>query len=152
LIGIVDLAAWWAGQSAKADALKALAAARGPVFAAAGVARPSRFFDMLRDAGLAVQERPLPDHDRWTTVPWPADARDVVITEKDAVKLRPERLQTLADAPRVWVAPLDFVVDAAFADELMALLPKRLLPSTQSSVPAALATPPSRRHDGHSTA
>jgi tetraacyldisaccharide 4'-kinase len=152
LIGIVDLAAWWAGQSAKADALKALAAARGPVFAAAGVARPSRFFDMLRDAGLAVHERPLPDHDRWTTVPWPADARDVVITEKDAVKLRPERLQTLADAPRVWVAPLDFVVDAAFADELMALLPKRLLPSTQSSAPAASATPPSRRHDGHSTA
>lgn len=151
LIGLVDLAGWWAGRPATAEALRALTSSHGPVFAAAGVARPSRFFDMLREAGLAIRELPLPDHDPWTTVPWPADALDVVITEKDAVKLRPERLRATSDAPRVWVAPLDFVIDAGFADELMALLPQRL-PLLQPTPPAASAPPPSRRPDGHSTA
>ena len=36
-------------------------------------------------------ELPLPDHFDYATLPWPADAADVVVTEKDAVKLRPAR-------------------------------------------------------------
>ena len=48
----------------------------------------------------------------------PADA-EVVLTEKDAVKLDPARL----DGLRVWVLALDFAVDAAFEAELLALLP-----------------------------
>lgn len=151
LAGLVSLVDWWAGRPATAEALQALASTRQPVYAAAGVARPSRFFDMLREAGLDVRELPLPDHDPWTTLPWPADAGDVVITEKDAVKLRPQRLGATAGSPRVWVAPLDFEMDAGFDDELMALLPQRA-PSTPPSSPAASDPQPSRRPDGHSTA
>jgi tetraacyldisaccharide 4'-kinase len=150
LTGLVALTDWWAGQPATTDALRALASTHQPIHAAAGIARPSRFFDMLRAAGLDIQELPLADHDPWTTLPWPADARDVLITEKDAVKLRPERLRMTAGEPRVWVAPLDFVIDAGFADELMSLLPQRL-PSAQLQ-PRASAPQPSRRPDGHSTA
>jgi Tetraacyldisaccharide-1-P 4''-kinase. len=52
-------------------------------------------------------------------MPWPSDAADVIVTEKDAVKLPPTRpLGT-----RVWVARLDFVPDPAFDAALLALLP-----------------------------
>jgi tetraacyldisaccharide 4'-kinase len=44
----------------------------------------------------------------------------VVVTEKDAVKLPPER----ALGASVWVARLDFVPDAAFEAALLALLPR----------------------------
>ena len=45
---------------------------------------------------------------------------DVVLTEKDAVKIRPER----AGRTQVWVAPLDFAFDDAVGQAL-----KRWLPS-----------------------
>ena len=50
---------------------------------------------------------------------WPADTPDVVLTEKDAVKLAPAR----AGATRVWVAALDFALPAAFETALLSLLP-----------------------------
>ena len=49
--------------------------------AAAGVAQPERFFDMLRAAGLEIIALPLPDHHAYVTLPWPADAADVIVTE-----------------------------------------------------------------------
>lgn len=119
LAGVVELVAWWRGEPASLDALHAL---RGrPVLAAAGVARPGRFFGMLREAGLTVAELPLPDHHDFTTVPWPAGTPDVVVTEKDAVKLRPEA----AAGTRVWVATLDFALGPAFEAEFLRLLPPR---------------------------
>lgn len=115
--GLVALDAWWRGEPATAGALQAL---RGtPVVAAAGVANPDRFFAMLRQADLAIQPLPLPDHHAYTTLPWPADTQDVVLTEKDAVKLDPAAM----GHTRVWVATLDFQVDAAFGAALVALLP-----------------------------
>jgi tetraacyldisaccharide 4'-kinase len=131
--GAVELAGWWAGEPAVAQSLRALVGRR--VVAAAGLAQPQRFFDMLRAAGLEIDALPLPDHHDYATLPWPAGTRDVVVTEKDAVKLRPERV-----APaRVWVVALDFRPDAAFMERLVKLLP-----------PAPAATAPSAH--GHSIA
>ncbi len=117
LTGVVELAAWWRGEAASCVALQALASR--PLIAAAGVARPERFFAMLREAGLTFSPLALPDHHDYATLPWPDDAPDVVLTEKDAIKLDISRL----GRTRVWVAPLDFRVDAAFDDALLALLP-----------------------------
>ena len=117
LAGVVPLRDWRAGAAAAPAALEAL---RGrPLVAAAGLARPERFFAMLRDAGLSFGSLPLPDHHDYATLPWPADTPDVVLTEKDAIKLDPTR----SGATRIWVAPLDFDLDAAFETALLALLP-----------------------------
>ncbi len=122
LAGVVPLAAWWQGQAA---ALPALVALRGrPLVAAAGVARPQRFFGMLRDAGLSITPMPLPDHHDFKTLPWTAATADVVLTEKDAVKIDPQRI----GSTRVWVAALDFAPPAAFDAALLALLPMLVNP------------------------
>lgn len=57
------------------------------VIAAAAIGNPERFFAMLRDHGLIVETRTLPDHARFT--PEEAGAgqgKPVLLTEKDAVK------------------------------------------------------------------
>lgn len=113
LRGLTPLADWWAGHAATGDAFAALQGRS--VVAAAGMARPHRYFEMLRAQGLQIDELPLPDHHPFTTLPWPASTADVVVTEKDAVKLRPERMGTT----RVWVATLDFEIDAAIASQLL---------------------------------
>ena len=123
LAGLVALPDWWTGQAATMSCLTRLAASPSPVLAAAGVSQPERFFGMLRAAGLAITPLPLPDHHDYATLPWPAEATDVVVTEKDAVKLRPERLAAQGAFARVWVAPLDFQCDAAFDAVLQTLLP-----------------------------
>ena len=124
LAGVASLGDWWAGAAPSPDALGRLAGR--PLVAAAGLARPQRFFDLLRTAGLTFDALPLPDHFAFDALPWRAGTADVVLTEKDAVKLRPERLHALAGGapPRVWVAALDFRPDAAFASALTALLPR----------------------------
>jgi tetraacyldisaccharide 4'-kinase len=117
LSGLVSLAGWWRGEAASAEALALL---RGrPLVAAAGLARPQRFFAMLRDHGLTIDPLPLPDHHAYATLPWPADTPDVIVTEKDAIKLDPAGM----GGTRVWVAPLDFALDPSFLDALTALLP-----------------------------
>jgi tetraacyldisaccharide 4'-kinase len=117
LAGVVALADWWAGE---APTLAALAALRDrEVVAVAGLARPERFFELLRASGLAIVECPLGDHDDFARLPWPASASDVIVTEKDAVKLPPSR----PIGTRVWVARLDFAPEPAFGAALLTLLP-----------------------------
>jgi len=117
LAGITALADWWAGALPDRTALAAL---RGrPIVAVAGIARPGRFFAMLRAHGIDIVEQPLADHADFATLPWPVGATDVVVTEKDAVKLTPTRPL----GARVWVARLDFVPPPAFDAALLALLP-----------------------------
>ena len=122
LSGVVSLDDWWRGKPASMPALHTLIGRR--VVAAAGLARPQRFFDMLEAAGLSIHPLPLPDHHDYATLPWPPQCGDVIVTEKDAVKLLPERLSNT----RVWVAALDFHLDDAFAAALTNLLPS---PPTQ---------------------
>jgi tetraacyldisaccharide 4'-kinase len=109
LAGAVLLQEWWRGAPATVPALHAL---RGrPVLAAAGMAVPERFFAMLRDAGLQPTALPLPDHHAFEQLPWPPDTPDVLVTEKDAVKLPPER----AGTTRIWVVALDFQLPQDFS-------------------------------------
>jgi tetraacyldisaccharide 4'-kinase len=117
LTGAVLLAEWWLGRPGTPEALAALAGRR--LIAAAGVAQPRRFFAMLHECGLQFTELPLPDHYGYAMLPWPDETTDVVITEKDAVKLDPLRTGTT----RVWVAALDFAAGAGFDAALAALLP-----------------------------
>jgi tetraacyldisaccharide 4'-kinase len=90
------------------------------VAAVAAIARPERFFAMLREHGLTITPTPLPDHHDYAVLPWAADTLDVIVTEKDAIKLAAARLGTT----RVWVAPLDFALNAAFDATLVSLLPR----------------------------
>lgn len=117
LTGVVELGAWWRGDAASRAALQALASR--PLIAAAGVARPERFFAMLRGTGLTFAPLALPDHYDYAALPWPVDTPDVVMTEKDAIKIDPKRLGLTG----VWVAPLDFQLGAGFDAALLALLP-----------------------------
>lgn len=111
------LAAWHRGDASEA---LTLAEMQGhPLLAAAGLAAPQKFFGMLQAAGLDITPLPLPDHHAYDTLPWPADTRDVVTTEKDAVKLDPARL----GATRVWVVPLDLTLPPDLVNDLLKLLP-----------------------------
>lgn len=110
------LAAWHSGDTAQAQPLAALQGR--PLLAATGLAAPQKFFDMLTAAGLRFTALPLPDHHPFDTLPWPPGSPDVLVTEKDAVKLDPARM----GATRVWVLPLDFAIPAALVDDIAALL------------------------------
>ncbi len=130
LAGVVALADWWTGEPATAAALAALRDRE--VVAVAGLARPERFFALLRAAGLRIVECALGDHDDFARLPWPASASDVVLTEKDAVKLPPSR----RIGARVWVARLDFALEAAFGAALLALLPPPRGDAIAASLPS----------------
>ena len=145
--GVWPLAAWWAGQTAGSVGLANSAAATGAtggaaasntaaasqtaappdtgwpalhgrrLLAAAGLARPEPFFAMLQAQGLLIDRLPLADHHRFDPLPWPAGTAEVIVTEKDAVKLLP----AVVGATRVWVATLDFQPEPAFAEALRTL-------------------------------
>ena len=109
LTGAVRLQDWWQGAPATPQALVALRGRR--VLAAAGMAVPERFFAMLRDAGLQPIALPLPDHHDFLSLPWPDDTPEVLVTEKDAVKLPREP----KGATRIWVVALDFQLPQDFS-------------------------------------
>ena len=121
LAGVLPLADWWAGRSPAADggwsALRSCQGPTGRLLAAAGLARPGPFFDMLAAAGLRIDRLALADHHPMQPLPWPAETPDVILTEKDAVKLRPGS----TGRTRVWVAPLDFQPEPTFAQALRTL-------------------------------
>ena len=104
---------WWRGLQPEADSLPTLQGRS--LLAVAGTARPERFFAMLRAAGLSFDTLPLADHFDYAQLPWPGETGDVIVTEKDAVKLDPSRVGTT----RVWVAALDFVPGPGFDAEVM---------------------------------
>jgi tetraacyldisaccharide 4'-kinase len=120
LAGATPLAAWWRGEPPDRETLHALAGRR--LLAAAGTARPQRFFDMLAQANLDFEALPLADHHRYEVLPWPPGTADVIVTEKDAVKLPPDHPGLAASGTRVWVAALDFRPEPAYGDRLAALI------------------------------
>jgi len=113
LSGALSLLDWWQGHAASPEQLQGL---RGrPLLATAGMAQPQRFFDMLEEAGLNISALPLTDHHDFTTLPWPTGTPDVVLTEKDAIKIDPDRVRET----RIWVVALDFQPEPAFARDLL---------------------------------
>jgi tetraacyldisaccharide 4'-kinase len=117
LAGVLSYDDWRCGLTPLADSWRVFEG-RGFV-AAAGIAAPERFFAQLRDLDLHFTPLPLPDHHRFDTLPWPPDTQDVVVTEKDAVKLAGKA----SGATRLWVAPLDFEFDLGFAAAIKRLFP-----------------------------
>ena len=108
------------GEPLRLDLLGASAPARTstPVLAAAGVARPERFFEELRSAGWDVKKTvTFPDHHRYSRADAAtladtaraAGARAIVTTEKDLVRLLPFRPLAL---PLIWL-PLTVRIEPA---------------------------------------
>jgi tetraacyldisaccharide 4'-kinase len=91
--------------------------AGGKVHAVAGIGDPNRFFLHLGRLGARVMPHPFPDHHRFT--PQDLDFGDdapVLMTEKDAVKLRH------AARPNWWVLPVTAKLDPAFGAWLLGRL------------------------------
>lgn len=123
------LAAW---QQGRADEDRSLASLQGrPMLAAAGIGHPERFFAMLRATGLQITALPLPDHHDYKSLPWPAGTPEVIVTEKDAVKLDP----ALCGATQVWVAGLDLQLPAELLRPLRQLLTRLQNPSASPDAP-----------------
>lgn len=119
----VPLQAWWNGSSEGAVGLSALAGR--PLVALAGIGDTAKFFATLQDAGLTFSRCAAPDHARYDTLPWPSSTTEVVTTEKDAVKLRPEAVAGV----HVWVVPLDLELPQDAATMLLQRLPPPRRPS-----------------------
>jgi tetraacyldisaccharide 4'-kinase len=117
-IGLAQpLDAWLRGRGEEVQPLSAL---RGrPLLALAGIAVPERFFAALEAAGLQIERLPLPDHhDYEGAPPWPEGTREIVTTEKDAVKLR----RHAAGPTKSWVVGLDLALPADFTAALLGRL------------------------------
>ena len=88
------------------------------IIAAAGIGHPARFFQMLRTAGLAIDEMPLPDHYDFAANPFAEVHADIIlITEKDAVKC--SRIDILRNDPRIWVVPVTAQIDRALVQHIV---------------------------------
>lgn len=97
-------------------ALNSLQATR--IVAAAGIGNPGRFFSMLRKAGLAIVEMPLPDHYDFADNPFARIQADIIlITEKDAVKCI--QLDAIKNDPRLWVVPVTARLEGALAERIV---------------------------------
>lgn len=90
------------------------------VVAAAAIGNPGRFFAMLREHGLVVEARALPDHARFTPeLAGAGRGKPVLLTEKDAVKCAGDGW---GDAAWVEVAP---IVEGEAAAALLADILRR---------------------------
>ena len=127
LAGAQRLADWLVAPAPSPQALAelALASREKPVWAAAGIAEPARFFDMLTAAGVQLTPLPLPDHHPFDTCPWP-DGATVLLTEKDAVKLDPRA----RPRDQLWVVALDFQLPPALLEQLLSALASRRSPGS----------------------
>lgn len=136
---IVLLADWWAGKPSHHAPLPRRA------HAMAGIAHPERFFQSLRALGIDVTPCPLRDHADFDILPWGPEVRDLLVTEKDAVKLDPQRIERERPGTQVWVAALDFSPEPSFWNELDAALAR--LPGVPTPADALQLPPPQRpRH------
>jgi tetraacyldisaccharide 4'-kinase len=110
------------GTPQRLDAVRASAPVRNtaPVLAAAGIARPDRFFEELRAAGWEVRDAVgFPDHHRYSRADAArlddrvraAGAKALVTTEKDLIRLLPFRPLR---SPVAWV-PLNVRIEPATA-------------------------------------
>ena len=115
------LAAWQSGRPDLLAQALPLAALQGQaLLAVAGIAAPEKFFSMLESAGLTIERLSLPDHHDYANLPWPHGTAVVITTEKDAIKLDPQRMGSTA----VWVVPLNLTLP----DDLIADLHNLLFP------------------------
>ena len=82
------------------------------VLAIAGIARPERFFNALKNMGISCQTQALPDHATISPDKIPHDCY-VIMTEKDAVKLNKENL------PQVYVLPIETEIEPELIERVL---------------------------------
>ena len=81
------------------------------VAAVAGIAKPERFFDLLRNMGITLNQTvSLPDHADIAAADLP-NAAAVIITEKDAVKFSDD-----LNMNHVWVLPVCAIIEPDLAE------------------------------------
>ena len=91
------------------------------VHAVAAIGNPQRFFDLLRANGMQVIEHAFPDHAQLSRHDLSfGDNFDVLMTEKDAVKL-----DYLSD-DRFWVVPVELDMDPVLAGPWLEQIESRL--------------------------
>lgn len=91
------------------------------VHAVAAIGNPARFFDLLRRHGIDVIEHAFPDHAPITQKMLRFDdGHAVLMTEKDAVKLR------RAVSERLWYVPVDVEMDPAVSEPWLEQIETRL--------------------------
>jgi tetraacyldisaccharide 4'-kinase len=104
-----------------------------PIQALASIAKPEKFFTMLREQGMNVAfTQALPDHADLQDLQIDTTRGDVLCTEKDAVKLWMQH-------PQAWAVPLQTT------------LPTELLAAIDAHLAAAQHAKLSSHH-GHQTA
>ena len=120
---VLPLADWW-HKSSERPRLITLAGAA--VCSSKGSAwppwlaseEPERFFRALESHGLQLERWPCADHADHRELPFPPEAVEVIVTEKDAVKLEPDRLARERPGSCVWVAPLSLALPEALIDDI----------------------------------
>lgn len=95
------------------------------VHAVAGIGHPERFFTQLRSVGLDVIEHAFPDHHKYTgsDIEFSDDA-PVLMTEKDAVKCKPQYPVIKADGENrnIWAVPVHAEISDHLGSDLIALI------------------------------
>lgn len=95
------------------------------IAAIAGIAKPERFFDTLRQMGIVPQQTlTLPDHADWSALKLP-EADIIFVTEKDAVKLSDRHWEN------VWVLPVYAIIKPDLAQRVIQHL--KLKPRTSET-------------------
>jgi len=91
------------------------------VHAVAAIGNPARFFDMLRTHGIQVIEHALQDHAKISASDLEfGDNFEVLITEKDAVKLK------RVTVDKIWAVPVDLTIDPILAGPWLEQIESRL--------------------------
>lgn len=89
--------------------------------ALAGIGNPQRFFDQLKALGATVEGRAFADHHRYTEQDIAtADERPLLMTDKDAVKIRPFAHD------RCWVLDVVPTLSPEFGPAVLAALRRKL--------------------------
>ena len=91
------------------------------VHAVAAIGNPARFFDLLRAHEIQVIEHALPDHAKISRQDLEfGDEFEILMTEKDAVKLGPAR------SDKLWKVPVELKIDPLLAHPWLAQIESRL--------------------------
>lgn len=87
---------------------------RGRLYALAGIGHPERFFRTLAGLGLHCENRPFPDHHRYTASDLAFAADGILLmTEKDAVKCAG------LTAGETWILPVEAELPPAFIELIL---------------------------------
>ena len=87
------------------------------VHAVAGIGNPTRFFTLLKNAGIHILEHKFPDHHAYTEPDLEfGDNKPILMTEKDAVKCRKYTNK------EIWYLPVDVIPNNEFSNQISKIL------------------------------